>query len=92
MLNTKDILHRTPYKSPMLFVDIVTELNFPEISGYKNVTMAEPHFEGHFPGNPIMPGVLQMEALAQLCWLLYVGNDDAPIKVSALDLVGAKKF
>lgn len=92
MLNIKDVLHRTPYKSPMLFVDTVTEVSFPEIFGYKNVTMSEPHFEGHFPGNPIMPGVLQMEALAQLCWLLYVGNDNSPIKVSKLDLIGAKKF
>ena len=92
MLNTRDILHRTPHRSPIFFVDVVTELKFPEISGYKNVTMNEPHFEGHFPGNPIMPGVLQMEALTQLCWLLYVGNENAPIKVTALDLVGAKKF
>ena len=92
MLNTRDILHRTPHRSPIFFVDVVTELNFPEISGYKNVTMSEPHFEGHFPGNPIMPGVLQMEALTQLCWLLYVGNENAPIKVTSLDLVEARKI
>jgi 3-hydroxyacyl-[acyl-carrier-protein] dehydratase len=58
---------RIPHRYPFLLVDQVTEHRFNQsISGYKNVTMNEPFFQGHFPNNPIMPGVLQVEALAQL--------------------------
>ncbi|MBQ7503565.1 3-hydroxyacyl-ACP dehydratase FabZ [bacterium] len=86
MLDIKEIMKRTPHRSPIFFVDRVETLEFPRISGYKNVTVNEPYFRGHFPGSPIMPGVLQVEALAQLCWLLYAGNPDAPVKAERLEL------
>lgn len=55
-----------PHRYPFLLVDKVEEINGTESSvGYKNVTMNEPHFQGHFPGNPIMPGVTIIEAMAQ---------------------------
>lgn len=56
-----------PHRYPFLLIDRITYLE-PGIkaSGYKNVTTNEPFFQGHFPGNPIMPGVLIIEALAQL--------------------------
>ncbi|MDG1170865.1 MAG: 3-hydroxyacyl-ACP dehydratase FabZ [Sulfitobacter sp.] len=55
-----------PHRYPFLLVDKVEEINGTESAvGYKNVTMNEPHFQGHFPGTPIMPGVTIVEAMAQ---------------------------
>ena len=55
-----------PHRYPFLLVDKVEEINGTQSSvGYKNVTMNEPHFQGHFPGTPIMPGVTIVEAMAQ---------------------------
>lgn len=55
-----------PHRYPFLLVDKVEEIDGTQSSvGYKNVTMNEPHFQGHFPGTPIMPGVTIVEAMAQ---------------------------
>lgn len=54
-----------PHRYPFLLVDRITAIDEDGITGIKNVTMNEPFFEGHFPGNPVMPGVLQVEAMAQ---------------------------
>lgn len=60
-----------PHRYPMLLVDRIIECdNQSRIVGIKNVTINEPFFEGHFPGQPIMPGVLQLEAMAQVGGLL----------------------
>ena len=67
----KDIIRLLPHRYPFLLVDRVTELEPGErVVGYKNVTANEPFFEGHFPGNPIMPGVLIIEAMAQVGGIL----------------------
>ena len=55
-----------PHKYPFLLVDRILELNDKRIVGIKNVTINEPFFQGHFPGHPIMPGVLIIEAMAQV--------------------------
>lgn len=61
------IMEMIPHRYPFLLVDKITECVPGKYSkGYKNLTFNEPFFQGHFPGNPIMPGVLQTEALAQL--------------------------
>jgi len=60
-----------PHRYPFLLVDRVLEISDGErIRGYKNVTINEPFFNGHFPGHPIMPGVLIIEAMAQLSGVL----------------------
>jgi beta-hydroxyacyl-ACP dehydratase FabZ len=67
----EEIIRLLPHRYPFLLVDRVTELEPGErVVGYKNVTANEPFFEGHFPGNPIMPGVLIIEAMAQVGGIL----------------------
>lgn len=65
-LDIMQIMDMIPHRYPFLLVDKITECVPGEYSkGYKNVSMNEEFFQGHFPGNPIMPGVLQLEAMAQ---------------------------
>lgn len=66
MLTAQQIMEIIPHRPPFLFVDRILELDAEHAVGIKQVTMNEPFFNGHFPGNPIMPGVLQIEALAQV--------------------------
>lgn len=61
-----DIMGMLPHRPPFLLIDKIMEINENSIIGAKNVTMNEPFFVGHFPGEPIMPGVLQIEAMAQV--------------------------
>lgn len=64
--DTMEILNLIPHRYPFMLVDRITECIPGKYSkGYKNITMNEDFFNGHFPGNPIMPGVLQLEAMAQ---------------------------
>ena len=63
-----------PHRYPFLLVDKIIELTDTTIVGVKNVTFNEPYFQGHFPGNPIMPGVLQIEALAQTGGILCINE------------------
>lgn len=70
-----------PHRYPFLLVDKITAFSENEISGVKNVTMNEPYFQGHFPGNPVMPGVLQLEAMAQVGGILLLNKVENPEKV-----------
>ena len=66
-MNIEEIKEIIPHRYPFLLIDRVTELNGMESAkGYKNISVNEPIFQGHFPQNPIFPGVLILEALAQL--------------------------
>ena len=70
-MDIQKILSALPHRYPFLLVDRVVEVVKGErIHAYKNVTFNEPFFQGHFPGAPVMPGVLQLEALAQAGGLL----------------------
>jgi 3-hydroxyacyl-[acyl-carrier-protein] dehydratase len=68
VLNINEIKEIIPHRYPMLLIDRVIEMdieNTPFVKGYKNVSANEAYFQGHYPQEPIMPGVLQIEALAQ---------------------------
>jgi len=67
-----------PHRYPFLLVDKVTEFTEKTITGVKNVTANEPFFQGHFPDNPIMPGVLQLEAMAQVGGILLLNTVENP--------------
>ena len=70
-LNYAEIAKILPHRYPFLLVDRITELEpNKKVVGIKNVTINEPFFEGHFPNNPIMPGVLIIEAMAQVGGIL----------------------
>ena len=73
MLDINEIMRILPHRPPFLLVDRILEMELNKrIVGIKNVTMNEPFFNGHFPGKPIMPGVLIVEAMAQAAGILYI--------------------
>lgn len=73
VMDIKSIKEKLPHRSPMLLIDKVTEIGSNYIVGVKNVTMNEPFFTGHFPDEPVMPGVMLIEAMSQ-CGALYILN------------------
>ena len=71
LMNIDEIMKILPHRYPMLLVDRIIECDMKErVVGIKNVSVNEPCFQGHFPGAPIMPGVLQLEAMAQVGGIL----------------------
>jgi UDP-3-O-[3-hydroxymyristoyl] N-acetylglucosamine deacetylase/3-hydroxyacyl-[acyl-carrier-protein] dehydratase len=79
LVGIQDILGVLPHRYPMLLVDRIIEVHGRErIVGIKNVTINEPFFQGHFPGHPIMPGVLIIEAMAQVGGMLLMSAVDDP--------------
>lgn len=85
-----------PHRYPFLLVDRVIEINGEESGiGIKNVTMNEPQFTGHFPGRPVFPGVLMIEAMAQTAGVLVVnsrGADDAAVSTVLFTTIDKAKF
>ncbi len=78
VLNIDEIMDRLPHRYPFLLVDRVLEIHEGEsVKALKNVSMNEPHFNGHFPGHPIMPGVLIVEAMAQVGGLLALSANES---------------
>ena len=93
MMDTREIMDYLPHRYPFLLVDRVTSMELGrEIKGFKNVAVNEPFFAGHFPGRPIMPGVLIMEAMAQLGGILaFATHRQRPADGFLYYLVGADK-
>lgn len=87
MLTIQDILKLLPHRYPMLLVDRILEIEEGKrIVGLKNVTANEQFFQGHFPGAPVMPGVLIVEAMAQCAAVLFLR--DLPDRDKKLFLFG----
>ncbi|NLN40617.1 MAG: 3-hydroxyacyl-ACP dehydratase FabZ [Clostridiales bacterium] len=83
MMQVNEIMKRIPHRYPFLLVDRVLELELGKRGvGIKNVTVNEPFFQGHFPGTPIMPGVLMIEAMAQLGAVVVLGMPENQGKLS----------
>ena len=76
--NINQIMEMLPHRPPFLLVDKIMELSETHVIGIKNVTMNEPFFVGHFPGAPVMPGVLQIEAMAQTGGILVLSTVPDP--------------
>ncbi len=93
MLDINEIKNEIPHRYPFLLVDRILEMDLDKdwIVGQKNVTINEPFFQGHFPGAPIMPGVLILEALAQTGSVL-VSRKNGGEKISILLSITKAKF
>jgi UDP-3-O-[3-hydroxymyristoyl] N-acetylglucosamine deacetylase/3-hydroxyacyl-[acyl-carrier-protein] dehydratase len=82
IVDATKIMQYLPHRYPMLLVDRIVEFEpGKRIVGIKNVTINEPFFQGHFPGHPVMPGVLQIEAMAQVGGLLMLEGEEAQGKL-----------
>jgi beta-hydroxyacyl-ACP dehydratase FabZ len=90
----QEILEILPHRYPFLLVDRVLEASDDKLVALKNVTMNEPYFQGHFPGHPVMPGVLIIEALAQAGGLLAArsGGFDRATQVVYFMAIDKAKF
>lgn len=93
MMNIKEIMALIPHRYPFLLVDKVTDYEKTQwIKAVKNVTTNEPFFLGHFPGEPIMPGVLIIEALAQAGGILAMMEEEAKDKLAFFMTIDKAKF
>ena len=92
-LDIKEIFKLIPHRYPFLFLDrVISVEGFKRAVAIKNVTFNEPHFQGHWPGQPIFPGVLQVEALAQLAGVLLLRRMENTGKIAVLLSIDRIKF
>ena len=93
MLDIKEIMNIIPHRQPFLLVDRIEEFE-PGVRaiGYKNVSYNEPYFAGHFPEEPVMPGVLQIEALAQVGAIAILSMEENKGKTAYFGGINSAKF
>lgn len=89
----KDVIKRIlPHREPFLWIDEVTTMEDTRVTGYKDIRAEEPFFKGHFPSRPVLPGVLMIEALAQLGGVLALSRHGNAGKIAFLTGVNETRF
>jgi beta-hydroxyacyl-ACP dehydratase FabZ len=92
-LDIRQVMQILPHRYPLLLIDRILELEpMKRAVGYKNVTANEPMFQGHFPGNPLMPGVYMIEAMAQLGGAVVLQSGDSRRKIPYLAGIDKARF
>lgn len=91
-LSISEILNFLPHRFPFLLVDKILEQEENKIVGVKNVTINEPFFQGHFPGHPVMPGVLIIEAMAQIGGVLMFSKEENKGKIPLFAGIDKARF
>ena len=92
-LDIRRVLETLPHRYPFVMIDRITEFKGEdELTAIKNVTINEPYFQGHFPGNPVMPGVLQLECMAQAAGVLMLRRGSVEGKTSLFMSADKVKF
>lgn len=92
LLDIQEVMKSLPHRYPFLLVDRVLEIEGTHITAIKNVTINEPFFNGHFPSKPVMPGVLQIEAMAQVAGILMIRTIGAEDKLALFMSCDKVKF
>lgn len=93
ILDTNEVMKTLPHRYPFLMVDRIIEITDDLTAiGVKSVTVNEPYFQGHFPGHPVMPGVLQLEAMAQVASILMMRKTENSGKIGYFMSADAVKF
>ena len=91
-MNIAEILKSLPHRYPMLMIDRIIEIDGDETAiGIKNVTFNEPIFQGHFPENPIFPGVLIIEGMAQTAGAIVIAHDSTSERKNIVLMLGVDK-
>ncbi|MCA9396346.1 MAG: 3-hydroxyacyl-ACP dehydratase FabZ [Candidatus Omnitrophica bacterium] len=91
-LQLDDIKKLLPHREPFLFVDVIEQLTEEYVSGYRDIREDEYFFKGHFPGNPVMPGVLMVEALAQTLGVMVLSTATHRGKIGFFASIDKVKF
>jgi len=94
VMDVNEILGILPHRYPFMLIDRITEMDIENqcIVGYKNLTFNEPFFQGHFPDEPIMPGVMQLEAMAQVAGILLNKVNEKEGEIAYFMAIDKAKF